>query len=49
MVAGLEVPHAHIHLVPMQAISDLSFANPRPDISQEELGALAARLRERLQ
>jgi len=49
MVAGLEVPHAHIHLVPMQAISDLSFSNPRPDISQEELGALAARLRERLQ
>ena len=49
MVAGLEVPHAHIHLVPMQAISDLSFSNPRPGISQEELGALAARLRERLQ
>jgi histidine triad (HIT) family protein len=48
MVAGLEVPHAHIHLVPMQSIGDLSFSNPRPDISQEELKGLAARLYDRL-
>jgi histidine triad (HIT) family protein len=44
MVAGLEVPHAHVHLVPMQAISDLSFTNPRPEIPQEDLKSLAARL-----
>ncbi|MDO8579865.1 MAG: HIT domain-containing protein, partial [Candidatus Omnitrophota bacterium] len=30
MVAGLEVPHAHIHLIPMQAISDLNFALAKP-------------------
>lgn len=48
MVAGLEVPHAHIHLIPMQAISDLSFTNPRPEIPQEELQQLSARLYERL-
>lgn len=48
MVAGLEVPHAHIHLVPMQAISDLSFSNPRPEIPQEDLQELSARLYDRL-
>lgn len=48
MVAGLEVPHAHIHLVPMQSIGDLSFTNPRPEIPQEDLKALAAILFERL-
>jgi len=48
MVAGLEVPHAHIHLVPMQAISDLSFTNPRPEIPQEDLKELAARLYDKL-
>jgi histidine triad (HIT) family protein len=48
MVAGLEVPHAHIHLVPMQSIGDLSFTNPRPEFSQDELKTLAARLFERL-
>ncbi len=44
MVAGLEVPHAHIHLVPMNSISDLSFTNPRPSIPAEELNELAERL-----
>ncbi len=44
MVAGLEVPHAHVHLVPMKAISDLSFSNPRPEISSEELAELAGKL-----
>lgn len=48
MVAGLEVPHAHIHLIPMQAISDLSFTNPRPEIPQDKLQELAARLYARL-
>lgn len=44
MVAGLEVPHAHIHLMPMNSITDLSFTNERPEISKEEMIALAARL-----
>ena len=29
MVAGLEVPHAHIHLIPINAVSDLNFANSK--------------------
>lgn len=48
MVAGLEVPHAHIHLIPMNAISELSFTNPRPEFPQEEMKALAERLFSRL-
>ena len=44
MVAGLEVPHAHIHLIPMNAISELSFTNPRPEFPQEDMKALAERL-----
>jgi len=44
MVAGLEVPHAHIHLIPMNAISDLSFTNERPVFSSEEMTELAKRL-----
>lgn len=44
MIAGLEVPHAHIHLIPMNSISDLSFTNPRPAISKEEMQELSGRL-----
>ncbi len=36
MVLGLEVPHAHIHLIPIQKESDLSFANPRLKFSDQE-------------
>jgi len=48
MVAGLEVPHAHIHLVPMNSIGELSFTNPRPEFSMESMEELASRLFARL-
>ncbi len=35
-VLGLEVPHAHIHLVPMQSEQDINFANPKKKFSPEE-------------
>ena len=35
-VLGLEVPHAHIHLVPMQSEHDINFANPKKKFSPEE-------------
>ena len=44
-VIGLEVPHAHIHLIPMQTVSDMNFANPKLTPSSEELAATAARIR----
>ena len=47
MIAGLEVPHAHIHLVPIQSVGDLSFRNPRPSISKDELKALAEKIAHR--
>ena len=48
MVAGLEVPHAHIHLVPINSIADLSFTNPRPEFAKEDMKELADRLYARL-
>lgn len=41
-VIGLEVPHAHIHLVPMNEMYDINFAKPKLSFSQEELAATAA-------
>lgn len=43
MVAGLEVPHAHIHLIPINAVTDLNFANAR-DGDPAELAAMAERI-----
>ncbi|MDA3815754.1 MAG: HIT family protein [Prolixibacteraceae bacterium] len=39
-VLGLEVPHTHIHLVPMQSEQDINFANPKKKFSPEELEAI---------
>jgi len=36
-VIGLEVPHAHIHLVPLNTVSDINFAQPKLKLSPEEL------------
>ena len=44
MVAGLEVPHVHIHLVPINDVHDLNFARAKP-ASPEELAAIAQRIR----
>lgn len=40
-VLGLEVPHAHIHLVPMQSEKDLNFANKKLSLPAEEMQATA--------
>lgn len=45
-VIGLEVPHAHIHLVPIEAVSDIHFGHGNLNPTQEELAALAAAIRE---
>ncbi|MBL7943926.1 MAG: HIT family protein [Flavobacteriales bacterium] len=41
-VIGLEVPHAHMHLIPLNKISDISFTGPRLDPGHEQLAKLAA-------
>ena len=43
-VLGLEVPHAHIHLVPMKSEKDLNFANPKLSLPAEEMQAIADRI-----
>lgn len=40
-VIGLEVPHAHIHLVPINGIYDLDFSRPKLKFTKEELAAIA--------
>jgi histidine triad (HIT) family protein len=47
-VIGLEVPHAHIHLIPMNNVSDLDFSRPKLSFTAEELEATAQRIREAL-
>ena len=44
-VIGLEVPHAHVHLIPMNSADDLNFTRPKLKPSQEELAAVAAKIR----
>lgn len=41
-VLGLEVPHAHIHLVPINSVYDIDFKKPPVEMSDEELSDLAA-------
>lgn len=41
-VIGLEVPHAHIHLIPMQKESDMLFSNPKLKLGNEEFTSIAA-------
>ena len=45
---GLEVPHAHIHLVPIQSEADISFSKPKLKLSDEEMENIAQRIRENL-
>jgi histidine triad (HIT) family protein len=44
-VIGLEVPHAHIHLIPLQGVSDINFERPKLQVSHEALAAMAADIR----
>ena len=43
-VLGLEVPHAHIHLVPMDSMDDVNFKNPKLSFSPEEFKAIASKI-----
>lgn len=44
VVLGLEVPHAHIHLIPMQSEKDVNFANPKLSLSSEEMQEIADKI-----
>lgn len=47
-VIGLEVPHTHIHLVPLNTMSDINFSKPKLKPSQEELAKVAERIKKNL-
>lgn len=48
-VMGLEVPHAHIHLVPITKESDMYFGGKKLSLSSEELAEIAQSIRERFE
>ncbi len=45
VVFGLEVPHAHIHLIPINKMSDVNFENPKLKLSPEEFKSIAEKIR----
>lgn len=47
-VIGLEVPHTHIHLIPMNSVGDMNFSKEKLSPSQEELAEAAAKIKAEL-
>lgn len=43
-VIGLEVPHVHIHLVPLQTVGDINFTRPPVDVTSDEMASIASRI-----
>ncbi len=46
IVLGLEVPHAHIHLIPLESEKDILLSNPKMTLPKEEMAQIAAGIRE---
>ncbi len=44
-VIGLEVPHVHVHLVPMNSMADINFSNPKQQFSTEKMDAIAEKIK----
>lgn len=47
-VIGLEVPHAHVHLIPLQSVEDINFSREKLKLSQDELSEVAEKIRAEL-
>ncbi len=47
-VIGLEVPHVHIHLIPINKVSDMNFAMPKLQLSKEEFEETAEKIKKQL-
>lgn len=47
-VIGLEVPHAHIHLMPIDQMSDMSFEKPKLTLSQDQLAKMASSIQQNM-
>lgn len=44
-VIGLEVPHAHIHLIPLQSVEDINFSRPKLKLAPEEFQSIAEKIK----
>ncbi len=44
-IIGLEVPHAHVHLIPLNGVADINFERPKLQVTRDELGATAEKIR----
>lgn len=44
-VIGLEVPHTHVHLVPLNTIQDINFTNPKLKLENEEMNEIAEKIK----
>ncbi len=47
-VIGLEVPHAHVHLIPLQSMHDMDFSRPKLKLSKEEFSEIALKISKHL-
>lgn len=44
-VVGLEVPHVHVHLVPLNTMDDINFTRPKLQLSEEEFTSIAVKIK----
>tara|TARA_B100000780_G_scaffold272657_1_gene235172 strand:- start:6799 stop:7191 length:393 start_codon:yes stop_codon:yes gene_type:complete len=47
-VIGLEVPHAHIHLIPLQSVEDINFSRPKLKVEDGEMLLIAEKIKQKL-
>lgn len=47
-VIGLEVPHTHVHLIPLNRMDDINFSKPKLNVSSERLAEIAEKIRQAL-
>lgn len=47
-VIGLEVPHAHIHLIPFNSMEEMNFSNPKLELTKDEMQAIADKIKSNL-
>lgn len=45
-VIGLEVPHTHIHLVPLETVGDINFEKPKLQLSKEKMNSIAGKIKQ---
>ena len=45
-VIGLEVPHAHVHLIPINSINDMNFSNAKLELTKQEFEEIAAKIKQ---